>query len=238
MSKFHSFATSTNIIFGNSCRALIASCALMFLTIIPISKGFSQITNLRFSNVSATYVPITGTNIVNPGTVIGAASAVTNIGFTFKFQGVDYTQFSANAAGLFKFGSVAVTTQTVNSAISTTNVPKLYAVWDAFFTGTSASGGGVSYLLSGTSPNRVLTVQWKVNTTSATTASATNFQIKLYETTNVIEYHYGASAAVPSASVGLGGLTADDYLSILPVSGAISNSVNFNDLNSGPVNGT
>ncbi|MFM8433694.1 MAG: hypothetical protein ACKOA1_12930, partial [Bacteroidota bacterium] len=39
-----------------------------------------------------------------------AASAVTNIGFTFNFAGVDYTQFSVSSNGLMGLGSTAILT--------------------------------------------------------------------------------------------------------------------------------
>lgn len=181
---------------------------LMFL-ILPSKSAYAQITNLKFESSSLAYTELTGgTNIVAGGSALGAASAVTPIGFTFNFQGVDYTQFSANAAGLLKLGSVAVTNESVNSLGTATNTPKITAWWDATYTTTTASGGGVSYLLSGTAPNRVLTVQWKV-AYQAAAALGFSYQVKLYETSNKIEFLYGSAPASPqSASVGFSGLGA------------------------------
>jgi hypothetical protein len=176
----------TSAQFNFFARKLALPIALILVSL----SSYAQITNLRFTNAPATYEPITGgTSLVAAGTAIGAVSPVTNIGFTFKFQGEDYTQFSVNAAGLLKLGSVAVTTESANSAITATNRPKIYALWDAFSTGTAASGGGVVSSLTGTAPNRVLTVQWRVNSTGATTASGVNFQVALFETSNKIEFN-------------------------------------------------
>jgi len=224
------YTSFTNPKIGKWFHALAASCLFLIASLLPSTNSYSQLANLRFTNAAATYTSITGgTSLVAAGTAVGAVSPVTNIGFTFKFQGIDYTQFSVNAAGLLKLGSVVVTNESVNSAITTTNTPKIYALWDAFYTGTAASGGGVTYKLTGAAPNRVLTVQWVVNSTSATTASGVNFQVLLYETSNKIEFLYGASPALPSASVGLGGLDgANDYLSVFTKNAIITAGVNFN----------
>lgn len=192
--------------------------AAVFVLSLLQQQSRAQIANLKFSNATNTYAEITGgTSIVAGASAVGAVSAVTNIGYTFNYQGVNYTQFSANAAGLLKLGSVVLTTENANSTVSTTNTPKLFAWWDATYTGSVATTGGVSYSSTGTAPNRVLTVQWRVAYASNTT-TALSFQVKLYETSNKIEYLYGGTAvyvSTYSASVGMGGLSAaDEYLSI------------------------
>ncbi|MFN5421917.1 MAG: discoidin domain-containing protein, partial [bacterium] len=191
--------------------------ALLMLTMLSFSAGFAQINNYRFESGTTTYADITGgTTIVNAGSTVGAASTVRNIGFTFNYLGVNYTQFSANAAGLVRLGSTAVTTESANAIVSTTNTPKLMPWWDDMYTSAVASSGGVSFVSSGTAPNRVLTVQWKV-TNSTTNTTVQNFQVKLYETSNKVEYLYGASNTnlANTASIGLGGLVAaNEYLSI------------------------
>jgi hypothetical protein len=139
---------------------------LLIVTIVYLfSADFAQaqVTNLKFSNETVVYSEISGgTNLVAGGSAIGAVSTVTPIGFNFVFQGNTYSNFSVNAAGLMKLGNVVITNESVNNASSITNTPKLYAWWDATYTVAAANGGGVTYVLSGTAPNRVLTVQWKV----------------------------------------------------------------------------
>ena len=52
----------------------------------------------------------------------------------------------------------------------------------------TGSDGGVSYLLTGTAPNRVFIVQYKTTHTWSISNPINNtFQIWLYETTGVIE---------------------------------------------------
>jgi gliding motility-associated-like protein len=205
-------------------KQLLLQLAVILFTV----SSYAQISNMEFTNAAATYTPITGGAALIPGNSAAVASAVTNIGFPFKFQGVDYTQFSVNTAGLLKLGSVAVTNENANNPVSVTNVPKLYAFWDPFYTGSVASGGGVTYLLTGTAPNRVLTVQWNVGL-AQNVAWTTTFQIKLYETSNKIEYRYGTGTATTySGSTGMGGLdAADEYLSVLTANTTISGNIPF-----------
>jgi gliding motility-associated-like protein len=202
------------------------SALFVFLTF----SANAQITNIKFSTEPISYTEISGgTNLVAGGSAVGSASAVTPIGFNFVFQGNTYGNFSVNAAGLLKLGPVAVTTESANNASSTTNTPKLYAWWDATATVAAANGGGVTFALTGTAPNRVLTVQWRVAyTTNATTGFS--YQVKLFETSNVIEYMYGSAPASPqSASVGLGNFGANEYQSIYTFNHISSSTLNYNN---------
>jgi hypothetical protein len=192
--------------FKKYCAYVAVLSFYLFAMVFNATTANAQMTNLRFKSEAATYVPMTGgTLIVQPGTALGAASAVTNIGFTFNFQGVNYTQFSMNAAGILKLGSVAVSTNSDNAAPTAADSPKLFAWWDATYTG-AAPGGGIRYLLEGSAPNRVMTVQF--NGSYALNAGfATTYQIKLYETSNKIEFLYGQGpTATLSASTGVANL--------------------------------
>jgi hypothetical protein len=87
-------------------------------------------------------------------------------------------------------------------------------MWDDMHTGTN---GGVSSVLTGTAPNRILKVQWNIeNYVSTATAYDKTVQVWLYETTNVIEMRYGACTGTnfSSATVGI-----------------VSSSTSFNDVN-------
>jgi hypothetical protein len=77
----------------------------------------------------------------------------------------------------------------------------------------------VNFVLTGTAPNRVLTVEW-LNMRWDLDASndVISFQVKLYETSNNIEFIYKAGAVTPnnpSASIGItGGTIAGDFYSL------------------------
>ncbi|MEN9326686.1 MAG: hypothetical protein RI943_1107, partial [Bacteroidota bacterium] len=217
---------TTTSFFARITKQLFVPLAVFLFAV----SSNAQISNLKLATQSTTYSEISGgTNLVAGGSVIGAASAVTPIGFNFVFQGNTFSSFSVNAAGLLKLGSVAVTNESANNASSTTNTPKLFAWWDATYTTTTASGGGVTYVLTGTAPNRVLTIQWKV-AYAANATSGFSYQVKLYETTNAIEYLYGAvpPSGTPSASAGLGNFGANEYYSIYTFNNIPSSTLNYN----------
>ncbi|WP_310594089.1 Ig-like domain-containing protein, partial [Flavobacterium sp.] len=195
--------------FKKYCAYVAVLSFYLFAMVFNTTTANAQMTNLRFKSEAAAYTPITGgTLIVQPGTALGAASAVTDIGFTFNFQGVNYTQFSMNAAGILKLGSVAVSTNSNNTVPTAADSPKLFAWWDATYTGSSANGGGIRYLLEGSAPNRVMTVQFN-GSYALNAGGATTYQIKLYETSNKIEFLYGPgpTAAGQSASTGVANLS-------------------------------
>ncbi len=204
--------------------------SILLLTFCFSWNATAQITNLKFSTEPITYTEISGgTNLLAGGSAIGAASVVAPIGFNFVFQGNTYANFSVNAAGLMKLGTVAVTNENANNASSITNTPKLYAWWDATFTVAAANGGGVSYQLSGSAPNRVLTVQWKV-AYAANATTGFSYQVKLYETSNIIEYIYGNSppSGTISSSTGLGNFGANEYMSFYTFNNIPSSTLNYN----------
>lgn len=180
------------------------------------------------------YVP---TNVVNAagtytalgtsGTVIATAntddanSAAQPIGFTFTYNGTAFTQFVLNTNGLIRLGAAAPsvaniflsqdqsTTQTAVDPVRSTDAANtnLIMPFNAdLVSGTSTAEYRVS--TTGTSPNRVCTIQWanvsdKTGTgtdTAPTQYTNFSFQAKLYESTNNIEFVYGAATASTNAA--------------------------------------
>jgi hypothetical protein len=157
------------------------------------------------TSTGATLDPMTGATTIVSASTDDTPSGLQNIGFSFSFEGVAYTQFSASPDGFISLGSTAAASQFTNNTSSTTNIPKLYPLWDDLATGT---GGYVSFVVTGTAPNRILKVEWFVTVPRNTGGAAnTKFQAWLYETTNVIEFRYAGTPAgtLGSASVGIRG---------------------------------
>lgn len=168
--------------------------------------------NFSTSDPVSLYTP-TFTSVIGTDYDDGT-SGVLNIGFTFSYEGVNYTQFSVNSNGLLKLGSSAVTGEYSNSVASTTNTPKIFAWWDDQHTG---SNGSVRYGLSGTAPNRQLVVEWSTRFYNLQSGNATmKYQVVLTETTNTIQMIYGAGTLPSgiSASVGIGGVSSANFLSV------------------------
>lgn len=167
-------------------------------------------------------------------------STSTNIGFNFEFEEIEYTNFWVSPDGILKLGGTSMTSAFTNGIGSTTivNSPLLCPYWDDMATGTT---GNVVYKVTGTSPNRILKVQWFVTIPRNTTGVANSkFQVWLYETSNKIEYRYGnMGAATMSSSVGIRGLALSPArfvsLTLLPLS---ATNVAANDANASiPLNG-
>jgi len=213
---------------------------LTFLFVVLISLGINAQTANTYSyapSSGATLDPMTGATTIVAASVDDAPSTIQNIGFNFVYEGVTYTQFSASPDGFLKLGSPAASSQFSNSITSTTNIPKLFPYWDDLATGT---GGSVSFVVTGSGPNRILKIQWFV-TIPRNTAGAANstMQAWLYETTNVIEFRYGTVGGNSlSASIGINGATATNYISITTPANSSSSSTANNSNTVWPGNGT
>ncbi len=135
-----------------------------------------------------------------------AASDV-NIGFPFFFAGTAFSQVRICTNGWLSL-DLSGSTATANSDLFTSTAPNttLAPWWDNLEADGSSS---ITYKTEGTAPDRVFTVEWKDVLTYNTVATARiSFQVKLYETTNRIEFCYGTLTAgthnnSESASMGI-----------------------------------
>ena len=133
-----------------------------------------------------------------------------NLPFPFVFDGYEYDKVQISTNGWVEFGTGSSGTErglstsaqigpigaNENGRLASTARPNkaLGPWWEDLNTDISASGGLVSYKTLGLPSNRVFVIQWE-NMRAYWDASATtarvNFQVRLYESTNIIEYHYG-----------------------------------------------
>ena len=183
---------------------------------------FSQVANYSYSATTSTWSANSSpTAITGLGSAINdALSSSINIGFTFTYDGVAYTQFKASSNGFLTFNTANTLAQPTNNLNTSTDRVILAVLWDDDQTGAS---GNVNYKLTGTSPNQVLTIEWLALrwNKNGFSAGTIDCQIKLYQNTNVIEYIYnrgsyqsfGNSTGI-GASIGLGGATSGDFLSL------------------------
>ena len=184
------------------------------------------------TNVAGTYTDLgtTGTVITTANTD-NANSAAQNIGFTFGFNGVAFTQFVLNTNGAIRLGSAAPssaalyydnsTTTTAVDPLQSTNAADVNLILPFNADLIAGSGtGGAEYrvVTTGNTGARVCTIQWKNVADKAGTGAANaqqlsnfSFQVKLYEATGTVEFVYGtatastATATARFADVGLKG---------------------------------
>ncbi|RYE14674.1 MAG: hypothetical protein EOP51_27780, partial [Sphingobacteriales bacterium] len=160
-----------------------------------------------------------------------------DIGFTFKFKGVNYTKYSVSPDGWLLLGAGAAVNEFTNSTISTTNTPKLYPFWDDLATGTD---GNVKAVLKGTAGNHILVIEWNVTVPRNTTGAVNSkFQMWLYEGTNTVEYRYGTMGTPISGSISAGyTVNATTFNSITFSSNTASSATAYDGNSTAPATGT
>jgi hypothetical protein len=203
--------------------------------------GKSQIAYLATNgqNVTGTY-----TDLGSNGTAItinfsGAAmtfdndnSVVQNIGFNFEFNSTIFTQFVLNTNGFIKLGNAAPSSTTIFYDATSSTYGGCINAMDSnlIYPFNHDLQGAISpeyrVYTNGSSPNRICTIQYKnvkdkMNTGGSDLQYANmNFQIKLYEGTNNVEFVYSSFTATanPSvfktAAVGLKASNADNSINV------------------------
>ncbi|MCB0834783.1 MAG: leucine-rich repeat domain-containing protein, partial [Bacteroidetes bacterium] len=128
--------------------------------------------------------------------------------FNFVYLGVPYDSIYVGSNGFATFGNSANTSGTNNDDLFTSGAANrvLAPWWDDL----SVAGGNVITAVTGTSPNRVYIVRWDsvLSYFDDSGNIRLNFAIRLQETSNIIEFHYGLRGpgnenVSTSASIGI-----------------------------------
>jgi len=190
-----------------------------------VGSGMDKFTATRTTGTSYTSI-IPATNITawrNGTSTDDNLSENQPIGFSFVYDGVAYTNFRVSTNGFVTFNTTSTAIGSGTGAYGYSNSWTVASGglmvapnWDDLQTagnlGTQADlNASINYSTTGVAPNRVLTVEWKNMQDFNTTSTASyNFQVKIYEAEQRIEFVYGTmtqSAANVSYSLGLSGAT-------------------------------
>ncbi len=170
------------------------SLAAMFLIILCSVSGFGQSTaNYTYATVtngSLTNMSSGTTDLLATGTYrANVASTVANLGFTFYYMGVPYTQFSINSNGQMRLGGTVIAGTAQLPAASTALLAPISCGANSIQT-----TGKVHFKVTGTTPNQILIVEWLDLRIPAsnTVGTFSRMQVLLYEANGKIEYVYGA----------------------------------------------
>lgn len=185
--------------------------------------------NYAFSESTEAYSPVVGT--VSTATGDDGSQNTITIPFTFKFEGVTYTNFSINTNGFIRLGNVIAASPWTNTLGNTaTQRPLIAPFWDDNHRNT----GSIQYAVSGVAPNRIFEIGWdSINIGGSGTTSSTlfaSYKIRLNETTDVIEFIYGptmANAGTLTASVGINGTAT--FLSVTPAASSTASNATANN---------
>lgn len=182
---------------------------ILLLLAFASFAGFSQTAaSYGFSEFSAPFASIAAT-----GTPIPTLSdddyteGSIPIGFSFNFCGTSYTSLSACSNGWISLNN--------STSVEFDNFPAwidgpgwLMPYWDdldGFF-------GTAYYQTTGTAPNRVFTIEWNNWESLVAISGAATFQVKLYETSNIIDFHYGpGSFFLSEATIGIANDNISDW---------------------------
>jgi hypothetical protein len=187
------------------------------------------ISQLTFSQFNYTFSASNGTyNSIETGTIAPLTASFSPsrplldesfsnnipIGFSFQYNSINYTSIHLNTNGFASLGTPFLASSTQDPAYDVNELraaagykvaikPVLAPFWDNLLLNSATD---LTYITSGSAPNRIFTSQWK-NVIWKSGNSAISFQLKLYETTNIIEFIYEPQAdlggADKSASIGI-----------------------------------
>jgi hypothetical protein len=207
---------------------LIIAIAILFVAQAIFAQNIANYGPVvRNTSVTYTSIASTGSSFAawqNGTNTDDNRTYPTSIGFTFYYMGQTCTTFSIGTNGLLDVANVTPMNflsgaySSDNTTFSSYTTPTLTAVAplydDLWLTGNpgtqAALDASFKYQLTGSSPNRVLTVEWINLQAFGSSTGALNFQVKLYEGSNKIEILYGTMTAGSVAltyTVGINGLS-------------------------------
>ena len=198
----------------------------------------AQVSTYVFTQFSGTYTAISGGTVfgtttsddqvfVDPAVPLGGFGGATGpgmpIGFNFTFNNLVFDRIGINNNGWIFFGqSSAAPSVNSNSSSGYTGISATSTAPGNLQNRVAALardlqaqvGGDLRVQTIGTAPNQICVIQWNNYRKFAATGDSYNFQIRLYETSNVVEVAYGSfvnNATTATAEVGLRGSTNTDF---------------------------
>lgn len=204
-----------------ACFLLAAALCILLFAVNASAQLNIPVANCQ--NVSGTYVDLdTNGTVITTANFDDANSAAQSIGFSFSFNGQNFTQFVLNTNGFIRLGASPPSAANLFYTTATGSVGGVFNSSIDFniisaFNHDLTGGTNPEYRVhtSGTAPNRQCVIQFK-NVRDKTSSpseqfSSMNFQIILNESSNIVDIVYGAIApttntdAFKTAGVGIKG---------------------------------
>lgn len=160
--------------------------------------------NYNFTATSGVFTPLTGgTPTFTNNTADDVLSSAITLPFTFYYNCQPYTQIKISSNGWLTFDMSKTTSLFTNNLSGTSLI--IAPLWDDL-----QCTNDVRCQTSGTFPNRIFTIEWlNMEWNYAANTAVISFQVKLYETSNRIEFIYrdenSNNVYNGSASIGLSG---------------------------------
>ncbi len=200
----------------------------------------AQVSAYPFAQTSGTYTAISGGTLlgdtgddeekyVNPAVPLGGTTSTGvgfPIGFNFTYNGIVFDRLAINCNGWISLGQSSLSPTSVDISASSgynqplsqtsTATPTLLRnrIGALAMDLQGQTGSSLRIETIGATPNRICVIQWAGFREYLSTGDNFNFQIRLKETSNVIETVYGTFATASTsfaAQVGLSGTLPSDY---------------------------
>jgi len=221
-------------------NAFLKSNTIKALMLLLVGFLLSNNVNAQVSSYTVQQLQNVFTPLATLGTKIPLSSTTTAtedgvfplpLPFAFTFNGTSYPAhvpitapsfINVSMNGFVTFGATAPTLTNVTPVTSTETYAGAISVFGADLDLIGASPTvNVSYIVTGTAPNRILRIEWLTRRSGGTAIGAPldgasfPIQIFLYETTNVIEMHYQTTTfsggTAVNGQVGLRGSSNADF---------------------------
>jgi len=186
-------------------------------------QSINQLCCPPYTVTSIPYVAPLGAGWTTIGLADDQISGALNIGFTFNFYCLPYTQFYISSNGFIAFNNTVGQGCCTGQLLPNVTDPN-HLVAPSWTDLDPSSGGTVRYQTTGVAPNRQLHVRY-TNVPFFSGPGSASTHLILYETTNVIEIYSTACNAIPGGSIVTFGI--ENITGTLGTSPAGRNQANF-----------
>lgn len=175
------------------------AAAFLIISLFSSQIAKAQVSVYGFSQSLAGYTPLS----VAPTTAIAApwddnVSAAITIPFSFNFNGANYTSCRIHSNGFITFGA----TPPLAGNLTPLSTATAYSgAISALGLNLVSNGQPIVYGTEGVSPNRQFVIQW-TDVVRGVNVGNYNFQIRLHETTDLIDFSYGPCSSTSNIPVG------------------------------------
>lgn len=173
-------------------RSLLGLFFLLLLTVC--NSSFAQFYTGRINTYAITNFTETYSNI--SGTTLGAADDAVysaSLPFNFNYDNIPIPQFTTiwmSTNGFVKLGGTSPGSGCCSNNFGSSSTTYRQTLMVLSSDNVVQSPGVVSYTTTGTSPNRVFVIEWRNVRAFGQAGPFTDFQVRLYETTNNIDFFY------------------------------------------------
>lgn len=213
-------------------KLLLAACLIIICNKLSIAQTVPYYT---FSQYTSPYANLTGATSINNSAIWNFSGASPTPYYTLSITSLlpGFQLFGDAAYDMRIFGGAVAFYDNSSQQLHYINGFNLFSPDGMKDKGTTSSLSPISYVVTGTSPNKILKVEWKNAGHVNTAGDIINVQIWMYQTTNVVEVHYGlttfTNASSTPISIGIGhtyvpngNVVEDDFLVNTPSNPVLS----------------